>query len=100
VKLADTFTAGGEVLISSLRWKKERAAELKRKRLCSEVERKRLDLELAEVETVTRMETLKREVETRRAELALLQVEQEAQEEQQRREQRELGARRGADKEA
>jgi circadian clock protein KaiC len=99
VTLADVYAAGGEVLMGTLRWEKERAAESETNRLREEVEHKRRELELAEAETLARMEALRRELEARRAELALLKTQQEAQEEQMRVERRNLGAVRGTDKE-
>jgi circadian clock protein KaiC len=98
VTLTDVFTAGGEVLMGSLRWEKERAVELEGKRMHAEIEHKRRLLELGEAETVARMDVLKHELEARRGELALLKLQQEEQKEQTRIEPEDLGALRGADK--
>jgi circadian clock protein KaiC len=99
ITLADVYTAGGEVLLGSMRWEKERAMELKSKLLLAEAELKRSNLEIAETETLARIETLKRELKTRRAELALLNAQQEAQMERLKVEHKDLGLLRGADKE-
>ena len=99
VTLADVYTAGGEVLMGSLRWEREHTAQLGKERIRAELERKRHEIELAEADSLARMEVLKRELEARRAELASLIAQQKAQEEQWRAQQRDLSARRGADKE-
>jgi len=72
VSLADTYTAGGEVLMGTLRWEKERAensatdaAEVARK-----LKRVRLDVEEAELEM--RGQSLQTELVAKRVEKALL----------------------------
>lgn len=80
LQLAEVYSAGGEVLLGSMRWEKERAEALQRQRLRAEVEHKRRDAELAEAELEARVKLLQRRVEARRAELDLLQREQEEQE--------------------
>lgn len=100
VTLADVYASGGEVLLGSMRWEKERAVELKAKLVLAEAELKRRNLELAETETLAGIETLKRGLEARRAELALLNVQQEAQLKRLKMEHQDMGALRGADEEA
>jgi len=68
--LADVYTAGGEVLMGTLRWEKEdeeRAKGLERR---SEVARKRVSLELAEADTRARIKSLEHDLERQRVELA------------------------------
>jgi circadian clock protein KaiC len=50
VTLADVYTAGGDVLMGTRRREKENAVELERQRLWENIERKRRELELAEME--------------------------------------------------
>jgi circadian clock protein KaiC len=100
VTLMDVYTAGGEVLMGTLRWERERANELEQERIRAEIEHKRRELELAEAETLAHSEVLKRELEAQRAELAMLIIQQKAQEEQWKAAQTDLDAMRGVDKEA
>jgi circadian clock protein KaiC len=100
VTLTDVYTAGGEVLMGSLRWEKERAEALDKERTRAEVERKRRELELSEAETLARLEALKRQLEAQRAELALLIARQKVQEEEWGVRQKDLGEMRDVDEEA
>ena len=70
VTLADVYSAGGEVLMGTARWEKEAEVRGEQLRRRAEADRKRRDLELAEVEVSTRIAALERELEARRAELA------------------------------
>ncbi|MDO9545808.1 MAG: circadian clock protein KaiC [Pelolinea sp.] len=99
VTLTDVYTARGEVLMGSLRWARIRAEALEKELTRAEIERKRIDLELADAETLARMETLKRQLEAQRAELALLIAQQKVQEEAWSVGQKDLGEMRDADKE-
>jgi circadian clock protein KaiC len=68
--LADVYTAGGEVLMGTLRWEKEeeeRARWLERR---VEADQKRVSLELAEADTRARIKSLEHDLERQRAELA------------------------------
>ncbi|RPI53544.1 MAG: circadian clock protein KaiC [Chloroflexi bacterium] len=78
--LAEVYSAGGEVLLGSLRWEKERAETLEKQQLRAELERRRHDVELAEAEAEARLKAVQRRVEARRAELAALMEAQEEQE--------------------
>lgn len=100
VTLSDAYIAGGEVLMGTLRWEKERAAQLEREYVRAETESKRREIKLAEAEIHVRMEALKRELEARRAELDLLLARRKAEEEQLGATQRDVGAMRAADKDA
>jgi circadian clock protein KaiC len=68
--LADVYTAGGEVLMGTLRWEKEDEERAKTLQRRSEFDQKRLSLELAESETRARIKTLEHDLERQRVELA------------------------------
>jgi len=68
--LADVYTAGGEVLMGTLRWEKEDEERVKRLELRSEVDQKRVSLELAEEDTRARIKVLEHSLERQRVELA------------------------------
>jgi circadian clock protein KaiC len=69
-RLADVYTAGGEVLMGTLRWEREDEERVKRLQHRSEVEQKRVSLELAEVDTQARIKVLEHELARQRVELA------------------------------
>jgi circadian clock protein KaiC len=100
VTLTDVYTAGGEVLMGSLRWEREGAKALEKERARAEIELKQRELEAAEAETLVRLEALKRQLEAQRAELALLFAQQKAQKEGQRERGNELSEMRGGDAKA
>jgi circadian clock protein KaiC len=69
-RLADVYTAGGEVLMGTLRWEKEdeeRAGALERR---AAADQKRMSLELAEADTRARIKVLEQNLERQRVELA------------------------------
>jgi circadian clock protein KaiC len=68
--LADVYTAGGEVLMGTLRWEKEDEERAKRLERRSEVDQKRVSLELAEADTRARIKVLEHDLERQRTELA------------------------------
>jgi circadian clock protein KaiC len=68
--LADVYTAGGEVLMGTLRWEKEDEERVKAIQRRSEFERKRVSLELAEADTRARIKVLEHDLERQRVELA------------------------------
>lgn len=72
VTLADTYTAGGEVLMGTLRWEKERAERVATEvtEVASRLKRVRLDAEEAELEV--RVKSLQVELEAKHVEKALL----------------------------
>ena len=100
VTLTDVYTAGGEVLMGSLRWGKMHMEALEKERTRAADERKRSELALSETETLAHMEVLKRQLEAQHAELALLITQQKVQEEEWKLKQKDLGEMRDADKEA
>jgi len=92
IRLMDVYTAGGEVLMGTLRWERERQQQAERARARAELERKRQTLKLAEAEAEARKRAIEREIEARRMELDALQSEAETREEAWHR--REAGTRR------
>ena len=68
--LADVYTAGGEVLMGTLRWEKEDEERVKTIQRRSEFDQKRLSLELAESNTRARIKALEHDLERQRVELA------------------------------
>ncbi|HSJ57607.1 MAG TPA: circadian clock protein KaiC [Anaerolineae bacterium] len=80
VTLEDVYSAGGEVLMGTLRWEREREQELERKTAQLAAERQRAEMELAEAEVQVRMAALQRELEARRAEMAMAAMVRAAQE--------------------
>jgi circadian clock protein KaiC len=68
--LADVYTAGGEVLMGTLRWEKEDEERVKRLERRAEVDQKRVSLELAEADTRARIKVLEHDLERQRFELA------------------------------
>jgi circadian clock protein KaiC len=80
VTLADVYTAGGEVLMGTMRWEEEQAARIARAEARAEVERRKRELRVAEAEAQARMEAIRREIAGLRAELDTVQEQEEAQE--------------------
>jgi circadian clock protein KaiC len=72
VTLADTYTAGGEVLMGTLRWEKESAERVAAEvtEVAGKLKRVRLDAEEAELEV--RVKSLQVELEAKHVEKALL----------------------------
>jgi circadian clock protein KaiC len=69
--LADVYTAGGEVLMGTLRWEKEDEERSKALQRRTEFDQKRSALELAEAETLARIRSLEQDLLRQKAELAL-----------------------------
>ncbi len=76
--LADVYTAGGEVLMGTLRWEKETEEKARIKQRCADADRKRRELQFAEVDTRARIRALELDLERQRAELALYSRDDEA----------------------
>ena len=72
VTLADIYTAGGEVLMGTLRWEKERAVRLQAETAEVAARLKRLRLEAEEAELEVRLKSLQTELVAKRAEKSLL----------------------------
>jgi len=68
--LADVYTAGGEVLMGTLRWEKEGEERAKTLLRRGEFEHKRGELQAAEADTHARIKALQQDLARQRAELA------------------------------
>jgi circadian clock protein KaiC len=68
--LADVYTAGGEVLMGTLRWEKEDEAKGKALQRRAEFDHKRRELQVSEADTHVRIKGLQQDLERQRAELA------------------------------
>ncbi len=75
--LSDVYTAGGEVLMGTLRWEKEAEENTKKLRQRAEFENKRRELAFAEANTSARIAALQTDLERQRAELSLYSGEHE-----------------------
>lgn len=72
VTLADTYTAGGEVLMGTLRWEKERAERVAAEAAEAAAKLKRVKLDAEEAELQVRVKSLQTELVAKQAEKALL----------------------------
>jgi len=97
VTLADTYTAGGEVLMGTLRWQKESAERVATEvtEVAGKLKRVRLDAEEAELEV--RVKSLQVELEAKQVEKALLARTKELREGELSGERTRMGELRGAD---
>jgi len=76
--LADVYTAGGEVLMGTLRWEKEGEEKAKTMQRRAEFDHKRGELQVAEADTRVRIKSLQQDLERQRIELAKYSRENEA----------------------
>jgi circadian clock protein KaiC len=76
--LADVYTAGGEVLMGTLRWEKENEEKSHSKLRRAAEDLKQRELQFAEAETQMRINVLERDLQRQRAELALYSRDDEA----------------------
>ena len=76
--LADVYTAGGEVLMGTLRWEKEGEEKAKTMQRRAEFDHKRAELQVAEADTRARIKALQQDLERQRAELAMYSSDNEA----------------------
>jgi len=97
VTLADTYTAGGEVLMGTLRWEKESAERLAHEgtEVAGKLKRVRLDAEEAELQV--RVKSLQVELEAKQVEKALLAHTKESRKGELTRDRTRMGKLRGAD---
>jgi circadian clock protein KaiC len=72
VTLTDTYTAGGEVLMGTLRWEKERAERVAAEAAEANAKLKRVKLDAEEAELEVRLKSLQTELVAKRVEKALL----------------------------
>jgi circadian clock protein KaiC len=76
--LADVYTAGGEVLMGTLRWEKEGEEKAKTIQRRAEFDHKRHELQAAEADTRARIEALQQDLERQRLELSMYSSDNEA----------------------
>lgn len=76
--LADVYTAGGEVLMGTLRWEKETEEKARKTQRRADVGHKQRELQFAEADTRARIKALELDLERQRAELALYTRDDEA----------------------
>ncbi|HWQ19496.1 MAG TPA: circadian clock protein KaiC [Methanotrichaceae archaeon] len=77
ITLADVYTAGGEVLMGTLRFEREEADRQAEGHERLEAQSKKIELELGEAEINAKMQALKKQLEANRAEMARLSKEEE-----------------------
>lgn len=97
IKLADVYTAGGEVLMGALRYEKEREEQAQEARRTKQLERRRLDLDAETAELDARLQALSRELEARQAERRSLLESEEEQADKARETSRQVRRMRGGD---
>jgi len=95
--LADVYSAGGDVLMGTLRWEKEAEESAKKIRQRSEFDYKQRELRFAEASTSAQVKALQMELERQRAELALYSGENEVRDASMGRQKEELRRLRSAD---
>ena len=97
VTLADTYTAGGEVLMGTMRWEKESAERVAAEMgaVAAKLKKVRLDAEEAELEV--RLKSLQTELIAKQVEKALLSSTTESHKRERTRERSEMNEMRGAD---
>lgn len=95
--LSDVYTAGGEVLMGTLRWEKEAEEHAKQVRQRAEFDHRRRELQFAEANTSAQIRALQLDLERQRAVLALHSGEDTTQVASSILRERELRRRRGAD---
>ena len=69
--LSDVYSAGGEVLMGTLRWEKEAEESARKTRYRAEFDHKRRELQAAEARTGAQIKALQMDLQRQRAELAL-----------------------------
>lgn len=72
ISLSDVYTAGGEVLMGTLRWAKERAENLAAEQRRSDLRHRRSRLDAEAAELASKVRSLQRELEMKSSELAEL----------------------------
>lgn len=78
ISLADVYSAGGEVLVGTARYEREREEQEAERRQVAETKRRKAQLELAEAEVSARIAALQRELQAQRAELAAAEEDEHA----------------------
>ena len=95
--LADVYSAGGEVLMGTLRWEKEAEENARKGRQRVEFDQKHRALQSAEANTNAQIKALQMDLQRQRAELALYAGEDEVRKVSSSERESELRKRRGAD---
>jgi circadian clock protein KaiC len=95
--LTDVYSAGGEVLMGTLRWEREAEENARKTRQRAEFEHKRRELQLAEARTSAEVKTLQMDLERQRAALALYSGDNERRNVSSSERENELRTRRSAD---
>jgi circadian clock protein KaiC len=95
--LADVYSAGGEVLMGTLRWEKEAEENARKTRHRAEFDQKRRALQFAEANTSAQVKALQMDLQRQRAELALYSGEDEVRAVSSSERENELRKRRSAD---
>jgi circadian clock protein KaiC len=95
--LTDVYTAGGEVLMGTLRWEKEVEEKLKQTKYRADFDHKKRELQFAEADTRARITALEIDLQRKRAELALYSKDDEARAQSSTERDGDLRRRRGAD---
>jgi circadian clock protein KaiC len=67
ISLADVYTAGGEVLMGTLRWEKEQALREERRKSELESQRRDREMEIEELEISNRLRVLENELKVKQA---------------------------------
>jgi circadian clock protein KaiC len=76
--LTDVYTAGGEVLMGTLRWEKEAEETVRHNQRRADFDHKKRELQFAEADTRARITALEIDLQRKRAELALYSKDDEA----------------------
>jgi len=97
LSLSDVYTAGGEVLMGTLRWEKEAEESAKKRRQRAEFDHRRRELEFTEAGIRARIAALQTDLESQRAELALYSGQADDHTASSKRQEGELRSRRGGD---
>ena len=97
VTLADAYTAGGEVLMGTLRWEKERAEQHGKSKAERAARRERTKIEIAEAAIAGRIRALEHELKEKHLEKELLAADAAHREEERLQNRARLGGLRKAD---
>jgi circadian clock protein KaiC len=95
--LTDVYSAGGEVLMGTLRWEKEAEEKSRQIRYSAEFEQKRRELQLAEASTSAQIKAMQTDLQRQRAALAMYSGEDQVRKGSSSERENELRRRRSAD---
>lgn len=97
ITLSDVYTAGGEVLMGTMRWLKEQSDHAEQQRARVQIEQQRREIETAQAELAARQRALEHEIALKQNELELLTSAETAQHHARARQVLALSAKRNAD---